>query len=335
MRATHVPIVLVACLALAAASAFAAPAAGPQAREDKDKFVLQNSDVQVWFQGKKPTLHLLRGDATDNGSAVLTYKFTQVVEYRDLDGNGAPSDNEVVASLNLDRADGWKANVSTAEGLAALNLSLVDQVRVGQADLPKSPVALPGGADREAQVRLLFALRGADVNLPMGPVNATVLATSVKYDFAVDKWPFVDAANDRLALEMQVTGAVKNANFSGLQRAAVAGANGTAIGALSWTTTAQGRVAGNASVPVPVKADVAAEKDATGAATGMTRIAFTYDAPGLASLVHDPTVGLFPVDVASVSTTLGTDASLHATPGAGLLAIVGAGVGVALLARRK
>ena len=284
-------------LALLFALAVAAPAAAaPKSIEEDDKLVLQNDHVTVWFQGKKPMLKVFpTANATEDGnvSGAYGYKFTDVVEYRDVDGDGMPSNNEVVASLNLDKASAWTVNRSeTAEGGVVLNLTLKGPVKMGpKADgvpLPQDVnVTLP---DRDADVGLVFTIHDGATTVQVGDANVTVPATSVKYDFVVNKWPFVDASTTRLALVMQVDGALEMETGEGVEGATVA-SNETQVGVLAWVTTAQGNTIAGEAVDVPVKTAAKAEGNAT-------RIAHTYDAPGLASLVHDPTIGVAPTQEA-------------------------------------
>lgn len=334
MRHTKPILTLLAVALLALAGSAAAAGSPPKVTEESGKFVLSNDLVQVWFQGKKPTLRVLPSNATgENATGAFTYRFLDVVEYRDLDGNGAPGPNEVVQSLNLDRADGWAVAKNVTDGSAVLNLTLTDDVKASAApDLPKPPVGLP--ANRSATVGLTFTLRGEDASMLAGVANLTVRASAVKYDFTVSQWPFLDAANDRLALRTDVTGGVKQTNATGVASASVSSTNGTALGSLSWTTVAQGKTAaGGSPLAVPVRAAVEPQADATGASTGLTRVTFTYDAPGLASLVHDPTVGLFPAEVLGAAGGVSGAGTLK-TPGPGLLLAAGA-VGVAALALRR
>jgi len=325
-------ILLLAFAGVAAAQG--SPAGAARAAEEKDKYLLANEHVQLWLTGKAPVLRVLPGNATDaNASGAFTYTFQQVVEYRDLDANGAPSPNEIVASLPLDAPQGWKANVTNASAASSINMTLTSDVRLAVADVPNVPVSLP--ADRSATVSLLFTLRGADQDVALGALNATVQATSATVGFAVEKWPFVDAANDRLALTTLATGSVKSANFTGLQRAVVSSPDGRALGALAWTLTAQGKTSAGASLPVPVKTDVAPVTDPTGTATGTSRLAFTFDAPALASVKHDSTVGLFPVEVAMPSSASVGAESLKPSPSVGLVGAVGIAAVAALALRRR
>lgn len=326
MRSRTSVITLLAVVALAFAGFASAAGSAPKISEDNAKFVLSNDQVQVWFQGKKPMLRVLPGDATsENATGAFTYKFLDVVEYRDLDGNGAPSQGEVVSSLNLDRAEGWKVERTETDGSVVLNLTLTDTPKLAKADLPKPPIDLPTA--QAATVGLVFTLRGEDAVIEAAPVvNLTVKATSIKYDFLVKSWPFVDAANNRLALEAVVTGVAKGANLTGVNEAAVASANGTALGQLSWTTTAQGTSDAGAIVPVPVRATLSA------AESGSTSIVYSYDAPGLKALAHDPTIGLAPAALQSTGGVPGAG-TLKPSPAPGVLLAIG-GVAVAAYALR-
>lgn len=324
-------------LALLCAFALAAPAAAapPKATEENDKIVLQNDHVTVWFQGKKPMLKVFptaNATADGNASGAFSYKFSDVVEYRDLDGDGAPANNEIVSSLNLDKASAWTVNRTTAEdGAVVLNLTLKGPVKMGpKADgvpLPQDVnLSLP---DREAEVGLVFRLHESASTVQAGDANVTVPGTSVKYDFVVAKWPLLDASSTRLALVAQVEGALEGESADGMEGARVA-ANGTQVGVLAWLPTAQGVGADGSSVEVPVKTVLKAEGN-------LTRLTHTYDAPGLKSLVHDPAIGVTPTEEAMEA----SDAQGQAGSGgnkvpvpAALLALAGLGL-VALALRRR
>ncbi|GEM_PF-5101510 len=334
MRHSHAFLALLAVALLALAGGAAAAGSPPKLTEEGGKIVLSNDQVQVWLKDKKPTLRVLPPAAKDeNATGAFTYRFLDVVEYRDLDGNGAPSPGEVVQTLNLDRADGWTLNRTSSDTVAVLNMTLADDVKAANApDLPKPPVGLP--ADRAAQVSLVFTLRGDDATTLAGLANLSVRASSVESDLVVAKWPFLDAANDRLALESDVTGSAKALNSSGVESAAVSSPNGTALGSLSWTTIAQGKTAAGSPVAVPVRAALEPQTDATGAATGVTRLALTYDAPAVASLAHQGTVGLFPTTVLGATGIAGSSAS-KLTPGPGVVLAVGAAAVAAFALRRR
>lgn len=288
MQPKSIAIVLLAALVLAAP----ASALPPKAEESDDKIVLENDHVTVWFQGKKPMLKVIpaRGaEAGENASGAYAYKFTEVVEYRDLDGDGAPSNNEVLASLALDRASQWVVNRTQSADAVHLNLTLAAHVKMG----PKTDgVPIPQNVnlslpDRVAEVSLNFTIRDGAFTVQSGGANVTVPVTAVKYDFAVARWPFVDAQRgSRLALVMHVEGALElDEGAEGVESATVA-ANQTRVGALSWTTVAEG-VAAEGAVEVPVKTKALSEGN-------LTRLVHTYDAPGLSSLLHDPTIGVAP-----------------------------------------
>ncbi|HUR69077.1 MAG TPA: hypothetical protein VM370_07505 [Candidatus Thermoplasmatota archaeon] len=332
MRTTLLIIGLV--LATLAGPALAAP---PKMSEDKDKFVLQNDHVSVWFQGKKPMLKVMPASAPEGAEAVngFAYTFTSVVEYRDLDANGVVGANEVVASLDLHKASAWNVTSASApDGAVTLDLRLVAPVKLGKGDLvPEgAPVALPNGTPlptRDASIGLVFTIRDAATTIDAGGVNATVPATSVKYDFVVDSWPFVDAAQDRLALVSKVTGALEAQNATGVEGASVA-ANGTDVGALSWTTIATGNTTKGETIDVPVKATMEAD------AAGETTLTYTYDAADLATLVHDPTIGVVPTEAALESAADTATGALKDVPAPGVaLAAVGVAAAALVVGRRR
>lgn len=313
MRSSTILTILLLALATIASPAAAKP---PRLAEDDDKFVLENDHVRVWFQGKKPMLKLM---PTADENASYGYDFSSVVEYRDLDGDGAPSNNEVVSSLDLRAADDWEVARNETDGRVVLNLTLTAPVKLARGGLPTDAIL----DDREASVSLVFTIREGAATIDAGGVNVSVPATSVKYDFLVHQWPFANAELDRLALESRVHGDVELENATGLDAAEVL-ANGTAVGALSWTTLAQGDTTDGARIDVPVRAAVQSDGE------GLTRITFTYDAAGLATLVHDPTVGVSPTPASLEGS--GTDA--NTVPGLGVAAVA-AVVGVAALATRR
>lgn len=314
MRTSNVTAIIVS-LALLAAPALAA---APQLREDSDKLVLENEHVSVWFQGKKPMLKV----APAEGGAAYDYTFTDVVEYRDIDGDNLASNNEVVARLDLTSASAWDVERAQSADEIVLNLTLAAPVKLGrEALVPQADVALPQG---DAIVSLLFSIREGASTIDVNGVNVTVPATSIKYDFIVTQWPFVNADVDRLALEMLVGGTLELANATGLEGADVL-ANGTSVGALSWTTLATGNTTEGTQVDVPVKVGVASGVD------GATRLTYTYDAAKLASLIHDPTIGVTPTPAALEEVAEAATGRVNSVPLPGV-AIVAAGLAGAALA---
>lgn len=277
-------------LAISAAllvATLAGATAKPALDEDEDKLVLANDHVRVWFQGKKPMLKVFPADAADeeNATGAFGYKFREIVEYNDVDGDGLPAKNEVVASLDLDRASTWSVAREVGEDNVTLTLTLVAPVRLGKdLGLPTdnatgnatSDVTLPG-RDVPANVSIVFRIFETETTID----NVTVPETAVKYDLVVASWPFVNAELNRLALEIKVTGDLEVDE----EGEATVEANGTAVGALTWVTTAVGNTTEGETIDVPVEVATAGDDE------GSTRLVFTYDAPRLASLVHDPTVG--------------------------------------------
>lgn len=320
MRQVILPILVAFALLASAAPATAKPV---RVSEDKDKIVLENDHVKVWFQGKKPMLKLF---AAGNDSAAFEYKFTQVVEYRDLDADGLPGETEVVSRLLLEKASAFEVNTTEVDDGVVLNLSLTAPVKLTGNPVLEN-VTVP---DRDATVRIVFTLREADATLDVDGADVPVAATSVKYDLVVETWPFVDAAANRLALDTRVTGHVE-ADPVGALGAATVDANGT-LGALTWVTTAEGKTASGQDVDVPVK--TAIKPDAADA--NVTRVVFTYDAANLASLVHDPTVGVASAEDADEATDATSKVSdaVKDVPGVGAIALVVGVAAAAIVARR-
>lgn len=320
-------IVTLFAVALAAAFVPAGAASPPEAREDGDKIVLQNDHVSVWFHGKKPMLKVF---PTGNESASFGYRFHEVVEYRDLDNDGLPSQTEVVSRLSLEKASAFEVNITNAaDGAVIVNLSLTAPVKLGGGGNPLlDNVSVP---ERDASVVLSFAIRDRAVTIDAGDVEVEVPETSIKYDFEVKAWPFVDAAQNRLALDMKVDGQAVQEGALGSTAAEVA-SNGTALGVLTWTSSAVGTTTSGADVDVPVKAKLAA---GSGADANVTRLVFTYDAADLETLLHDPTIGVASASGEGMDDVGETIADkVNDVPGAGLLAVA-AVVGLAALARRR
>lgn len=319
MRHVIIPALVAAALL---AAVVPAGAAAPKAREDGDKLVLENDHVKVWFQGKKPMLKVF---PADNESAGYGYRFDEVVEYRDLDGDGLPSEQEVLARLSLASASAFEVNTTESEDRAVLNLTLTAPVKLAGAKaldnvtLPSTP------ADRSATIRLSFTIWSQDAEVDANGTVVQVPATAIKYDFAVDQWPFLDAQNARLALDMRLQGEAASEEDG----EATVNVNGTRAGVLTWTTEAQGTTAAGENVTVPVKAKVGSGND--------TRVVFTYDAANLATLVHDPTLGVAGAedDGTAESGGSGTTGGQNQAPGAGVLLVVAAAGAVALAARRR
>lgn len=293
----HATIALLTA-ALLATTAFAVAQQepeGPQAREDKDKIVLQNEEITVWFHGKKPFLKIFETTAAENANAsaeaAFTYKFHEVVEYRDLDENGLPAETEVLASLLLEKASGWEVETAEANGTVVLTLTLEAPVKLAGRLMQDDTVTVP--TDRTARVALVFTISGEALTVDTGDANITVPTNAIKYDFVVEQWPFVDGAESRLALESQVTGGLQLEDVLGVNGANVAG-NGTQLGVVAWTDTAQGVTTDGENVTVDVRTELEAMDGAEAGAnaTGMTRLVHTYDAPDLASFVHDPVIGV-------------------------------------------
>ncbi len=307
MRTTRACATLIAAV-VATASLAAGAAVKPTFKEEPNKFVLDNEVVTVWFQGKKPFLRLAPagvpvedGDGCERAVAgnaapaaracALTLRMRELVEYRDVDDDGLPSATETVARLDFDAASGWKVeHVSDADSVV-LNLTLDAPVKIGAGPLAPQDLALP---DRNAVVSLVFTIRSAAAEVRSGDVVVPVPATAIKFDVIVTKWPFVDAASNRLALETSVSGALEPKESGGIAATDVE-VVGASIGRVTWPTVAQGTTASDKDVDVPVRAEWRlgpSEKEDARSASNASRLVLTYDAPDLATIVHDPTVGI-------------------------------------------
>lgn len=304
-------------LLLAAFAAGGAAGKRPGATEDEDKFVLSNDHVRVWFQGKKPMLKVLPANGSEEGA--YEYHFTDVVEYRDVDGDGGPGAQEVVSSLNLNKASAWNVTRAEENGSVVLNLTLTAPVKLARGvELPQN-VSLPS---RDATVSLVFHIFEEETRIEAGNETVVVARAAVKYDFVVAQWPFVDAGQNRLALEALVGGVLDLGNET--DEAEVV-ANETTVGALTWLSNATGTTADGATVDVPVRANVALEEG------NMSRLVFTYDAPDLVTLLHDPTIGLSGAGAPAES---GDGEGRSSVPGPGLV-LVGLAAGAATAFRRR
>lgn len=333
-RSTLTTVSIFAALVVAAS----AVGASPRATEESDKLVLANDVLTVQFADKAPRLGLFAtaalaeaAGATDVAPA-FEYTFERVIEYRDLDASGTPDANEVVAYLPLAESDAWTATLADEAGAATLTLDLTAPA-VLAGPLAEAPIP-----DREATVRLAFHLFAETREIEAGEGSFLVTPAAVKYDFAVDAWPWIDADGNRLALEMLVTGALERDNAPGVDSAVVS-AKEAEIGSLSWTTMATGTDAQDAEIEVPVTAVLApvapAEKeDAEKLDVESTRVTFAYDAPGLATLAHDPTIAIAAPEPATEEAGQVTD-RLKDVPAPGALLGLAAVGAVALAARRK
>ena len=327
-------------LVLGAAMLSSAAALPPQVSEDKDKIVLENDHVRVWFQGKKPMLKVFPADAPDedNASGAYGYQFRELVEYNDLDGDGLPTNNEVVSSIDLNRASAWNVTREEGEDNVTLTLALTAPVKLGRkielptdnatgnvTDNATENLTVPG-RDAPANITIVFHVYETATTIETPEGNVTVPETAIKYDLIVGSWPFINADLDRLALEIQVTGTLKVEGDN-----ATVVSNDTQVGALSWLTTATGNTTEGETVDVPVRVGVASEDE------GMSRLVFTYDAPDLASFVHDPTVGTSgpngTLDQTGEENAEGNGAS--SVPGLGAIGVVLAVAVAVVVARRR
>ena len=333
MRCRNViPIVALALVLVLAPNASAARASY---HEDSDKVVLSNAHVTTWILAKQPVLKVFPTGATvlaeidhDEDRDVddvevaeaFTIRLDALVEYRDMDGDGAPGPNEVVQRLDLARG-AWTAKGEIGEADAAtLVLTLEAPVAMG-APLAEPRLELP---QRTALVSLVLTLGATE--------------PSVAQELQVERWPWLDAERHRLALDVLVDGALETAEEEGLLAAKVARA-GTTLGVASWATTATGTTADGAETEVPVTAVARPEapaeaREGEAKDADATRVFLTYDAANVATLAHGAGAGV-PLRAGGEADVPNLAERLR-VPGPALLAAVGSLGAVALaLGRRR
>lgn len=342
MRPT-IPFAIIATIMLAlAATAGAQQTTGKaEVREDKDKIVLENDHISVWFHGKKPFLKIFpaaplnASDANATADAAFSFKFHQLVEYRDVDDDNLPTNAEILSSLNLEKAGQWTVETSEENGTVTLNLSVEAPVRLAGGLLQDSNVSIP---DRTASISILFHISDVEKTVVVGNDTLTVPTNAVKYDLVVNQWPFADPADARLALEAIVSGDLAVDDLLGVEGAAVTG-NGTEVGLVAWADTAEGIGTDGESVEVPVlTATSSAEVDGDGieGASSATRLVHTFDAANLASLVYDPVIGVATVGGAGNpdETSDGGAGGLD-VPGPAVILVAATIAGAALVTARR
>ncbi|HWG89659.1 MAG TPA: hypothetical protein VNZ52_02315 [Candidatus Thermoplasmatota archaeon] len=320
-----VPRTVAALVALAfLASALAAPAlagatTAPKAREEKDKIVLENDQITVWFQGKKPMIKILPANKTE---AAFDVKLGELVEFEDLDKNGAPSANEVRATLNLHQAKAWQITTTEEDGVVVLTMTLEAPLKYKGA-VPETPLDDLVNKDRVGNVTLVFRLGSTTVTLPAGNTTLTLLPTETKFDLYVNKWTWADGAKNLLALTFDA-GEKGNATLAETGPRAALGTANTTRGYFTWLETAEA-VKDGANITVPVTGHALDEPG---------RYALVYGVGGFTSLLHDPTIGASPTGEPVTETTV--PENLSTVPAAGtLLAVAAVGAAAVLVARRK
>lgn len=135
-----------------------------------DKWVLNNSEISVWFQGKKPMLKVFSTGDDGNKSGYLL-KMEQLYE---TDSSGAKA-----AYINLNAASlGWTA--SSEEEADGIALAL------------EGNVSGPGNSDKTTTATVKFIFH----------INST--SGEVKFDVMVENWAWksADPANATLSLKM-------------------------------------------------------------------------------------------------------------------------------------
>lgn len=316
-------VTLLAAGAMLLAAVPTAAAGAPKLTETDDKIVMSNDLVVVTFEGKRPVLHYtspVTGDATN-----YSLSFKSLVEYRDVDQNGAPSAPEVLSTLQLANASGWNVTTTDSNGVVMLNLTLVAPVTMGPGGTPGGVLDNVSLPERNAEVSLVFSLR--DVTAKFDQVNATPLtvpASALSFAVIIAKYPLADPAMSRLALDLVSSTDVEKTLALGQESATFRVDNAT-VGSASWSAVAPGKNAQGAAMDIPVKAAV----------SGHT-ISLTYDMPGLGSLAHGGFAGLVPaLDDESTEGAKKGILGAKSVPAPALFGIVASAAMAALALRRK
>jgi hypothetical protein len=323
-RTIHTCLLLIAFAGLLAAPL--AAAGQPSAKQLDKRLVLSNDDITVWIEGNKPLLKVFSSatsgakDGADAASPAFTFHADQLVEYRDVNGDGVPADDEVLARADLTDASAWHVNVTTTSDAATANFSFDGPVklqRTPQGLLDNVTGMLP--SEGNAKLALTFTVHASPsvagvLSLPRGAVDAQL---------SVLQWPWADAQNDRLALDASATGKAARNVTAGVGTVALS-TNGTQAGDIAWSTAAHGTTTAGTAIDVPVRDVEQAD------ANGTTRLVLTYDAPSVATVQHDAGLSLASASITplGVGTVLGASTS-KASPGAGVALTVGALAAVA------
>jgi MYXO-CTERM domain-containing protein len=314
---------LVGLVALALVAPTAAGAAAePRFEESSKRYELENDEISVWFQGKKP---LLKVFPTDNESRSYQLHMLRVAEFEDADGDRAYDENESAAFVNLARADQYDVSVrSEADAVHfALNLNTTIQDR-GSPDLGDSEPPLPGDEPR-ANITLRFHVFGSNRTLETATGTTTVEAREAKFDIEVHRWDW-RTEDGQLAFvgELPATNGTEARADNGTDRVNVE-KNGTAVGYTAWQDAAQ-VTDENGTRTVDVEPTVR-EQD-----NGTVQLAWAYDATGYDALTHDPTTGV--TETSTQSSDDGSVGGISDVPGPGAAAALAAVLGAAAARRR-
>jgi hypothetical protein len=310
---------------LLVAPAAAGAAAEPRFQENSKRYELENDDISVWFQRKKP---LLKVFPTDNESRSYQLHMHRVVEFQDADGDDAYDESEAVAFVSLARADAYNVSKRSEANAVHFELSLNTTLksRGSGGDVPSPQPPLGDGDTARANVSLAFHVYGDDRTLETTGGNVTVDPGEVKYDIEVDRWDWT-AEDSQLAFVGQFpagNGTEAQAQ-DGEDRVSVQ-QNGTEIGYTTWQD--QARIdTGNGTETVDVVPSYDEQEN------GTVQVALAYSATAYDSLLHDPTSGV----TTSSTSTSGDDATDDGfgVPGLGVAAAMAAIVGAAAARRRR
>lgn len=306
-------------LAVALVAPLAAGAAvQPRYEETPERYELENEDITVWFQGKKP---LLKVFPSDNDTRSYQLHFLRVAEFADEDGDGAYSEDEATGFVSLARADAWNTSVDESEDGLTFELTLNETIRQrggGPLQGPDDPLA----EDRYANVTVRFHVFDAERTLETVGGNLTVEPGEVKFDVVVNHWGWQDPQEGKLAFVSELpaaNGTQAHAEAEG-DRVAVE-RNGTAVGYATWQDVAE-VTDGNETEVVDVEASYNQTENGT-------LVAWAYNASGYDGLLHDPTIGVITASDVDDGTIPGTSD----IPGPALVVALSAAAAAAVLRR--
>lgn len=238
------------------------------------------------------------GDADDAPDFQLDVQLADIVEYEDLDGDGAytPAEDRVVSTTNVTELD-WSVE---AQEVA------IDANTTGQQVRAAAPVGANGSVEVHVTAPGDFATIGETELTPR----------DVKVDYVIDGFPY--ATNDsRIALGVDVGAgeAYEVAQAAVGDSPAVQVANENASGYYSWKETAQ--VDGEA---VPVNASLP-DQASDNATEAVQKVYLSYGQGD--EIVHDPVMGV---------TYESASEDVAEAPGFGVVALVAAAGVAATLA---
>lgn len=267
---------IIAAVILGAPTAAARPA-GDRFTETDDRMMLDNGRVTVWFVEHQPLLSVF--PSGNDASTGYDFAFLRIVEFRDLDGDDAPDEDEIVARLDFQRSGAFAVDRFQTDDETILNLTLEAPTQLAPRE--GAPVAFDGAP---AEVSLVFQLRPHISTLWHDGVEMALPHSAVHWSLVVTHWPWLDADMHRLALETHVREDAK-VHVEGPVMGATLGVMGQPAGVLTWTHVAEAWGADDAPRSASAEARFQTADDGT-------RVTFAYVATGYARLAHHGTLGI-------------------------------------------